>query len=76
MKYKIIALLGSVLLLTGCWDHTNIEDYSLVMGIGLGIDAEEKEKVGMLTQLYLPVADAKGVAELSFETFIQKEKRS
>lgn len=72
MKCKITALLGSVLLLTGCWDHTNIEDYSLAMGIGLGIDAEEKEKVGMLTQLYMPVADDQGVAELSFRNLYTK----
>ncbi|GIN12695.1 spore germination protein B3 [Shouchella clausii] len=72
MKFKIIVLLCSVLLLTGCWDHTNIEDYSLVMGIGLGIDAEEKEKVGMLTQLYMPVADDQGVAELSFRNLYTK----
>lgn len=72
MKANIIVLLCSVLLLTGCWDHTNIEDFSLVMGIGLGIDAEEKEKVGMLTQLYMPVADDQGVAELSFRNLYTK----
>lgn len=51
MKKYIVIFLCS-LLLTGCWDSRNIEDLSLVIGVGL--DKPEEENVEVTQQILIP----------------------
>ncbi|MBY8911341.1 Ger(x)C family spore germination protein [Bacillus sp. YC2] len=51
MKTYIVIILCT-LLLTGCWDSRNIEDLSLVIGVGL--DKPEEENVQVTQQILIP----------------------
>ncbi|WP_413375977.1 Ger(x)C family spore germination protein [Alkalihalobacillus sp. 1P02AB] len=62
---KKILFLSCTLLLVSCWDSSNIEDVSLVMGVGIGIDSDNEENIELLTQLYLPIGNEQS-SELTY----------
>ncbi|MDV2686477.1 Ger(x)C family spore germination protein [Alkalihalophilus lindianensis] len=64
---SMIACLFVAICLGGCWDSANIETFSFIMGIGLGVDQNDPEKVGMVTQLYLPVSENEGASTLTYQ---------
>ncbi len=49
---KYIVIILCTLLLAGCWDSRNIEDLSLV--IGVGPDKPEEENVEVTQQILVP----------------------
>ncbi|WEG15293.1 Ger(x)C family spore germination protein [Alkalihalophilus pseudofirmus] len=66
-RIRSIACIVLTLCLCGCWDSANIETFSFVMGVGIGVDHSNPEKVGMVTQLYLPISENEGASTLTYQ---------
>ncbi|MCY8309365.1 Ger(x)C family spore germination protein [Bacillus vallismortis] len=52
MKIRILSMFMCVLLLSGCWDSRNIEELSLVIGVGL--DKPDDENLELTQQILVP----------------------
>lgn len=51
-QYLFLVILLSSLLLTGCWDRTEVNDVALVTG--LGIDQKNEKTIELTVELYIP----------------------
>ncbi|WP_144557756.1 Ger(x)C family spore germination protein [Shouchella miscanthi] len=56
----------SLLQLTACWDSSNIESLSFVMGVGIEVQEDQEDTIGLLTQLYLPLSDENISSSISY----------
>ncbi|MGF7534169.1 Ger(x)C family spore germination protein [Bacillus mexicanus] len=52
MKIRILCIFICTLLLSGCWDSRNIEDLSLVIGVGL--DKSDHQNLELTQQILVP----------------------
>lgn len=48
------ALLTSCLLLTGCWDHSELPEFGFVQALALDLSEEDEEKITLTTQFIKP----------------------
>lgn len=56
MKIRILCMFICTLLLSGCWDSENIEELSLVIGVGL--DKPDDENLELTQQILVPKKSA------------------
>lgn len=52
MKIRILCIFICTLLLSGCWDSKNIEELSLVIGVGL--DKPDDHNLELTQQILVP----------------------
>ncbi|MFS0788862.1 Ger(x)C family spore germination protein [Shouchella sp. 1P09AA] len=65
-KFMQFLCMLSLLQLSGCWDSSNIESISFVMGVGIEADENQEETIRLLSQLYLPLNDESMSSNMPF----------
>ncbi len=56
MKFRILSMFICTLLLSGCWDSRNIEELSLIIGVGL--DKPDDKNLELTQQILVPKKSA------------------
>lgn len=76
MKIRILSMFICILLLSGCWDSQNIEELSLIIGVGL--DKPDDKNLELTQQILVPKKSAPRKAlHLTQHSFLsQRVKRS
>lgn len=72
MKIRILCMFICTLLLSGCWDSENIEELSLVIGVGL--DKPDDENLELTQQILVPkiISAKEGALHLIRHSFLSQ----